>query len=626
MNRICILFFLLFSGNCSFCQNSASLPELLEKLKKAGNAEKAGIYNQVSAFYLYQEKSDSALYYCNLSLKMTGLDEKDIADTYNQMGIIYRLSSNNEKSMDFYVKALKIYEKNGLYKKAARTLGNISILFSDELKHDQALKNALLAVNYSIQVNDTITLSILYGSIFYDYLQLKNLPKAREYLSRSLALLKAMEAKSGLTPRDTAEIVNLRTNINYMKATLNTEEGKFRDAIVIYLQELKDGGNEMGVSSQIDAYKGLSENYYLLKEYRISLGYTDSILHLLKIDSIPYSYMDVYAQRAKIFAGLGLFEEAYKHHILYKNISDSLLNAANFKSISNLKVNYETEKKDQQILLLSREKKAQRIVLVLAIGAGLIALCLLALALRSRRLQQKVFRQKEELMAKEKEVEKKELEQKMAELEQMALRAQMNPHFIFNSLNSVQHFVMNHDVEGVNKYLAAFAHLIRQTLNNSGKQLISIEEEIKYLDTYLSLERMKSGERFKYTINADENIDTSKTYIPGMILQPFVENSIKHGVAHKTNDDGFINIRISKNGKLVCRIEDNGVGRQKAGEIKKTTTSEYESRGMDITLHRIDAINKLYNTDVSVHVADLQDTAGNVLGTCVTVDLPPDLD
>jgi tetratricopeptide (TPR) repeat protein len=613
----------------TYSQNHPSIPTLLLRIDTAKDTEKIIIYNQIASFYLFQEKNDSALYYTNLSLLLsekTG-NEKEIADTYNQLGIIYRLNSNNEKAMGFYLKALKIYEKNNLYRKAARTLGNISIIFSDELKHDQALENVFRAVTYGLKAKDSITLISLYGSICYDYIQIKNLPKAKEYITKATELLKYELANPKLSPRDSAEVMYQKTNLNYMKATLCTEEGNYQDAISIYKEELKGSGNPLGASSNIDALKGLAENYYRIKQYDAALKYTNEALIQLMKDSIPYFYMDVYSQRSKIFAGMNRFKEAYKAHMLFKGISDSILNKENFRSISNLKINYETEKKEQEINVLNQKRKTQQIITWLAFGAFTIALGFLTLVYRSRKLQQKLYKQKTKTEAKERQIEKNELEKKMTELEQMALRAQMNPHFIFNSLNSVQHFVMNKDVEGVNKYLGAFAHLIRQTLNNSGRQFVTLDEEVKYLDTYLSLEKMKSNNGFNYTIDVSGAIDRSATFIPGMILQPFVENSIKHGVAHKENKDGRINISISKNGKLVCQIEDNGIGRQKAGEIKLSApSSEFESKGMSITMSRIDTINKIYGVAISARVEDVLGESGTIAGTRVVVYFPADLE
>lgn len=611
-------------------QAGKSKDELIRDLSGAkADTVRVKIFNQLSLLYLYEEKTDSAMYYAGKALAIapeTGREEY-IADTYNLMGIIYRQISDNEQAISYLLKALKLYEKNKLYRKAARTLGNISAVFSDQQQQDIALDYLFKAVGYSEKARDSATLVSLYGNIFWSYLKKQDIKKANDYFQLTNTVLDRLNAKDNLSQKDMTELQYQQSKMNYLKANLRSAEGKYEEAIAIYTNDLEKNGDELGMESKTDIFMGLSENYYLLGQYKNAIACTDSVLSALREDSIAYLYMDVYRQRAKVFAGMKAFENAYNEEILFKTISDSILNAESRKAVESLKISYETEKKEQQIARLAKEKRTQNIFIILSVAAVLVAFYMLLSVYRSKRLQQRVFSQREELLRKEREIESGRLRSRMAELEQMALRAQMNPHFIFNSLNSVQHFVMNRDVEGVNKYLGAFAHLIRQTLNNSGKPVISLEEEIRYLDTYLSLERMKSNDRFSYNIDVDAAIDRSETFIPGMILQPFVENSIRHGVATKEKQDGKINVRISKNGKLICSIEDNGVGREKAGEIKRASPEPvYEARGMDITMNRIDTINKIYGVAISVNINDLKDPGGNPSGTRVEIEFPADME
>ncbi|MBI3232640.1 MAG: sensor histidine kinase, partial [Bacteroidetes bacterium] len=337
----------------------------------------------------------------------------------------------------------------------------------------------------------------------------------------------------------------LRMNLSYALSG----EKKYSAAIKILLEQEDYTREKKGIIDQLDLLLLLAENNNYISEFNTALKYLAQANGLMKSDSVPKYFKDIYEEQSIAYVGLGQYQNAFESHRLFKQISDRLVNEENLANISEMQIKYDAEKKDLQIKELNIQKKGQQKVLGLVALAGIIFFGFLLLALRSRKLQKKIFTQKEVLFIKQKELETNALQQKMNELEQMALRAQMNPHFIFNSLNSVQHFVMNRDVEGVNKYLGAFAHLIRQTLNNSGKQLISLNEEIKYLETYLSLEKMKSNNGFSYSINISESVDGSSTFIPGMILQPFVENSIRHGVAHKERNDGQISIHISQNGK-----------------------------------------------------------------------------
>lgn len=222
-----------------------------------------------------------------------------------------------------------------------------------------------------------------------------------------------------------------------------------------------------------------------------------------------------------------------------------------------------------------------------------------------------------------KEIAERIVEQRLQELEQKALRAQMNPHFIFNSLSSVQTFILDNDADSANQYLNNFARLIRQTLDNSFKSVISVAHEINYLSTYLSLEQMRTTDRFQYALQVDDKIVTTDTFIPAMILQPFVENAIRHGIQNKEIADGRIEISFSQNDQLInCTIIDNGVGRRNAQVLKTAQHIEYQSRGIQLTQERIEIMNMNLETPIVVDITDVTDAVGNVAGTKVDIQFP----
>lgn len=223
-----------------------------------------------------------------------------------------------------------------------------------------------------------------------------------------------------------------------------------------------------------------------------------------------------------------------------------------------------------------------------------------------------------------KEEMKREFEARFSALEQQALQAQINPHFIFNSLNSIQTFILNLDVEGANAYLTNFASLIRQTLENSMHPLITIATELKYLETYLSLEKLRFRDKFRHTINIDDTIDQYNTLLPGMLLQPYIENSIRHGIQHRKDNNGFISLNITKttDNAVLYVIKDNGVGRKKAAELKSSRHIEYQSRGTYINEKRIAAINNQFKINIRVNTEDILNEDGVVVGTSVTLVIP----
>lgn len=221
------------------------------------------------------------------------------------------------------------------------------------------------------------------------------------------------------------------------------------------------------------------------------------------------------------------------------------------------------------------------------------------------------------------QMEREELNQRLAEMEITALQAQMNPHFIFNCLNSIQQYIFDQEVLAANRYLTGFARLIRSTLHNSSKAFISLADEIDYLSTYLSLEKGRFKEKMDYTIHADPSVDTSLYIIPPMLIQPFVENSMRHGLRHKTSGKGYIHIGISMSGhRLMITVDDNGIGRKKAAHFKTREHIEYQSKGMSLTADRIRMMNVKYNDSIRVEVIDLEDALGQPGGTRVTMLFP----
>jgi ligand-binding sensor domain-containing protein len=221
--------------------------------------------------------------------------------------------------------------------------------------------------------------------------------------------------------------------------------------------------------------------------------------------------------------------------------------------------------------------------------------------------------------------EKAEFERKVeiSKVELKALRAQMNPHFVFNSLNSIQHYILNSKSNEAAKYLNKFAKLIRIILSNSEKSMVTVNEDVESLNLYLELESMRFDGKFDYTINVDKTVDGDYDEIPPMLMQPYIENAILHGLNPKETK-GHLKIDIFiKNNYIVCRITDDGIGRVKSGEIKRTTPGNaHKSLGMKITSERVRILNDINKSDLSVSVTDLTDEKGNSKGTMVELYIP----
>jgi len=235
------------------------------------------------------------------------------------------------------------------------------------------------------------------------------------------------------------------------------------------------------------------------------------------------------------------------------------------------------------------------------------------------------------------EAEKLSREVQLANNELKALRAQMDPHFIFNSLSSIQSFIMSKDEESALRYLNKFAKLMRMILSNSEKSSVTIREEIDSLKLYLELESLRWENKFEYVIDIDSKVETDFQEIPSMLIQPYVENAIIHGVIPKEGENGKIEINIAQTEThIICTITDNGIGRKKSFEIKsKSVHSPHESMGMKITSERLEVLNKIHprlssakkkdgglDSNLSVNIIDMEDEKGDALGTKVEIFIP----
>jgi len=198
-----------------------------------------------------------------------------------------------------------------------------------------------------------------------------------------------------------------------------------------------------------------------------------------------------------------------------------------------------------------------------------------------------------------------ETEKRIANLELQALRAQMNPHFLFNTVSSIQYYITANDSKSALKYLSKFAKLMRAIMENSKSPRIAIAEELRVLKLYLELESLRFKEKFNYKIIIDPEIDCEYEDIPPMLVQPYIENALNHGIINKEGP-GKIEITLKKAGPyLVCCVEDDGIGRAKAQEIKESKLYTHKSRGMSITQSRLEIINKMQNSNLNVEVEDL---------------------
>lgn len=361
------------------------------------------------------------------------------------------------------------------------------------------------------------------------------------------------------------------------------------------------------------------------KEYKTALPYVrEGIGYALKHGARP-DVMTAYELLSRIHYNLGEADSAYQYLLKYIALKDSIQNKQFIFRLNSYKKTAEEERKTSQINLLNKDnqlkeqKLKQEAVTKKSLVAGLVLLSLLAVVIfRALTLKRKSELEKQRLESEKKQAE---LQQRATELEMQALRAQMNPHFIFNCLSSINKFILKNDTDTASDYLTRFSRLIRQSLINSQLSLIPLSDEIETLRLYLDMERLRFSDAFRYNITYENSIEPETVYIPPMVLQPFCENAIWHGLMHKEGAGKLEVILSLEDGVLTCIVADNGIGRAKAAELRTKSNIKQKSFGLKITTERL----ALYNNERSVQdfytIEDILDANGDIAGTKVVLKL-----
>ncbi len=224
-----------------------------------------------------------------------------------------------------------------------------------------------------------------------------------------------------------------------------------------------------------------------------------------------------------------------------------------------------------------------------------------------------------------KEQQKSKYEKELLELEAKSLRAQMNPHFIFNCLNSIKSLIQQHEEEKSVNYLTTFSKLIRTLFSNVDKKEISLYDEIETCKLYLQLEAMRFDTKFSYRVNVDDNLDLKSMQVPALIIQPFIENAIWHGIVPK-GETGHVELAVIKKGNSVeIVIDDNGIGREASKQNKSASSLMHESRGVNLTKSRLELDNLLRQRQAKLETTDKKDEKGLASGTKVTITINEEL-
>lgn len=561
-------------------QNSQAAYEIFKRLNDkekmalslkitANNYDQSGYYEKAlesnyTALRLYEEINN----------------RQGISRAYNSIGSNYYYLLDYTRAIDNYNKALVTCRQSGDKYGIASAIDNIASVYKDEGKYDSADYYNLQAIRIFEEINHLPALG-------------------RIYCNRGNLMVKLYDAKSAYEFYTRAVAIDKRLGI---KDELGSE---YEDIGELYLTLAK------GPLEKYKLFPGLRLSKTSLLE-KARFYFAQSLALGKKINDISLLMNNTYFT-SETKELLGDYKEALAFHKEYSLYKDSIFNDDNRKKIAAMENERVAEVKDKEIQLLNKEKaletsEIKRQALVkksILIAAAIAALLLILFTWAFNRRRKTLF------------------DKQVMNVEMKALRAQMNPHFIFNSLQSINKYVIDNDKANASAYLSKFSNLMRLILENSREQSVSLEEELHALELYIQLEALRFQNRFTYSIETG-SIDRENILVPPMLLQPFVENAILHGVQYK--EAGFIKVIVNQeDGMIRYIVEDNGSGREDSGITNKEVEHKHKSLGIKIISERLNIINQLKKVKAAFHIFDLKDANNQPRGLRIELLLPLEL-
>ena len=510
-----------------------------------------------------------------------------LARAHASFGVVFSEENNYPRALENYFKALKLYQETNQKQSISKLYNNIGIVYKSQKNLPKALEFLLKSLKQQ-QENGEQTIAVTLTNIGAIYFELQNDPKALEYYdkaqhsfektnnSRGFALL---QNYLGDYYKKQNEVEKAIFYYNESQRLYQKIDNKFGVALVLY---------------------NVGEVYLALQKYPEALRAVQKSLDLAKEIRTPDQVKESEKRLSDIYGLLGNEKQAFQHFRNYVRIKDSLENDENTHKLMRAEMNFEYEKKEA--LLHEKNKRQQQFSLFLILG-GLTLLALIFVIYNRLQIKRRLTLQKE-----------------VAEYEQKALHLQMNPHFVFNCLGSISSFIVQNGTDSAIKYLSKFSKLMRLTLEYSKGSLIPIDKEIEGLQNYLELEQLRFNQKFDFNITASPEIEDDMA-LPPLLIQPFVENAILHGMVPK-DGEGTILVHFDlSNDKLICTITDDGIGFNQSKLLKENSVKAHQSMALEITKKRLEMMQAETAQSAHVSIEELMENEKSA-GTKVVISLP----
>ena len=595
------------------------------------NEVKKNVLKSLSNLYRYEGNWENQNQILQEMLQMQE-DETDsafLSDSYNQLGISNSLQGKNEEALQYFEKALQINQDRGEMFGVSASYENLAEVYKGMGDYESAVDCLIKSVEIKKEYNLSRIFNVYIKLVTIQ--QLLKSDKADYYIGLAKLELQKMDS---IMPHDQVVFYN---ELGYMyrlkgmydssivcdrKVVKYSRQINWKHGVATGLGNLAEAFYKLGdidssiyyhryslqIAIELEDCTGISEEYLFMATLFMDINRKDSVLFFANQSLRKAEECDLLPEQSEAlkfisdyYKSQNDFEKAYTYLQEYYVVVDSIASADVKNNIAEMEAKYQNKVKEQQIDLLTADNQinSQRLQLsILALAVLIIFILLILYAFFMRRRQSKF---KENI------------------LKQQLLLSQMNPHFIFNALGSIQNYLYKSEPKIVAGYLARFSFLIRSILSNSSKESISLEEEIEILKSYIELEKMRLNNTFEYEIILDDGLETEFINIPPMMIQPFIENSIKHGLKEGAKD-GRLTVSFKDNKDLLeVIIADNGIG---INESKKSIKSGHKSMAMSIFNMRIQTIRK-HKHSRKVPLPKIEDrSVSGMQGTIVIFSLP----
>lgn len=574
-------------------QDYESIQPILDKINTKTENCKLSVLTYQLQLFLANNKLNNADSIVNIllpSYKNNNCNEIKI-NYHLQLGNYYLKKEQNDIALQHYISVKEISELTKDTLSQIMGISKIAFLFNKMHEPKKAIEYDYLELALAKQKNDPKLILKAYShmqghfGIWYDITSDKQYIDSIKKIARpTLALAKKSNRKLEI-----AQTYSILAGVawiekDYQKTLILCDSG------LLYLDRNKD------FRHLVSNFTKKCDTYIEFKDYRKSKELADSILKYAILEDNPLSLATTYERLYEIEKLQGNYSSALTFHEKFTNIRDSIRTVEKSEKINELEQKYNKSENEKTIKELNQKKQIATLrnkIYLTGIVAALLAISLIIIYNR-----QKILKSKQENM----------------EIEQRLNHARMNPHFFFNTLNSLQTFSMQENKDSkVARYLSKYAKIMRETLESTYKEMNTVEQEVDYLNNYLDIQKMRYPEKFEYCIKIDEAIEPNETYIPAMIIQPFIENSIEHGFDMSVKN-GKINISIfEENKNLIVELSDNG-----SGFSTDKKAREYPSRATQIIKDRLLLLNNKYKTDATYEISKGE----NNVGTSVKIILP----